>query len=99
VPPFLKIFESISPMTTVNLKLTAAIAIGGEIIHAGEIIEVSQEAAKNLLHRGKAELATGEDDPMLDDEVGTADPDEVSPTATATDDASARPTRNGPKPR
>ena len=78
---------------TVNLKITAAIAIAGEIIHAGEIIEVSQEAAKNLLHRGRAELATEDDNQEVDS--SEADPAEVSPTATATDDAAAKPVRTG----
>lgn len=43
------------------LKLTSAIAFGGVISKAGDLVEVSENEAKNLLHRGKAVLATAED--------------------------------------
>lgn len=38
------------------LKLTSAIAVDGEVMKAGSLIEVSEIEAKNLLSRGKAEL-------------------------------------------
>jgi hypothetical protein len=47
-------------MTT--LKLTAAIAINGAILRAGSIIEVIEKDAQALLERGKAVLATIEDE-------------------------------------
>lgn len=43
------------------LKLTSAVAFGGVISKAGELVEVTEAEAKNLLHRGKAVLATAED--------------------------------------
>lgn len=44
-----------------KLKITSAIAIGGEIKRAGTIVTVAEDVAKNLLHRGRAELATAAD--------------------------------------
>lgn len=38
------------------LKLTSAIAVDGEVMKAGSLVEVSAIEAKNLLGRGKAEL-------------------------------------------
>lgn len=49
-------------MQTAILKLTSAIAIAGVICKAGDIVEVPEQAAKNLLHRGKAVLATADDE-------------------------------------
>lgn len=43
------------------LKLTSAIAVDGEIIRAGSLVELSEPEAKNLLGRGKAVLATAAD--------------------------------------
>lgn len=40
------------------LKLTQAIVIDGQIVTAGRTVEVTEAEAKNLLARGKAELAT-----------------------------------------
>ncbi|MCX9104006.1 hypothetical protein [Aeromonas veronii] len=54
-------------MKSYILKVVSAIAMGGEIIPASKpgqapnLIEVSEAEAKNLLHRGKAVLATEED--------------------------------------
>lgn len=42
----------------VKLKITSAIAIGGEIKRPGTVVSVAEDVAKNLLHRGRAELAT-----------------------------------------
>ena len=42
---------------TIFLVLTAAIVMDGEIVPAGETIEVTEKEAKNLMHRGKAVLA------------------------------------------
>lgn len=55
-------------MKTIWLKVTSAIVVGGEIAMPGELIEVTQAEAKNLLHRGKAELATAEDLPEAEDQ-------------------------------
>jgi len=43
-------------MKSVLLKLTSAIAINGSIAKAGEVVEVTELEAKNLLSRGKGEL-------------------------------------------
>lgn len=48
---------------SVYLKVTSAFLIGGEIARKGEIVEVSNVEAKDLLSRGKATLATSEDAP------------------------------------
>lgn len=53
----------------VNLKITSAIAIGGEIKTAGTIVNVPEELAKNLMHRGRAELATAAGDGLGDKTV------------------------------
>ncbi len=42
----------------VKLKITSAIAIGGDIKRPGTVVTVAEDVAKNLLHRGRAELAT-----------------------------------------
>lgn len=43
-------------MKSVLIKLTSAIAIAGAIAKAGEVVEVTELEAKNLLARGKGEL-------------------------------------------
>lgn len=57
-------------MKQVHIKLTSAIGIGGILYRAGSIVEVSEDAAKNLMHRGKGELATADDEP--EDEAAEA---------------------------
>lgn len=47
-------------MNLIQLKLTAAIMIGGDIQKRGTIIEVSEHEARTLLYRGRAELVGGE---------------------------------------
>lgn len=58
---------------TIFLILTSAIAIEGGICRAGELIEVDEREARNLLHRGKARLATAEDGAPVDDEDDAPD--------------------------
>lgn len=41
---------------SIVLKLTSAIAVDGEVMKKGSLVEVTEAEAKNLLHRGKAEL-------------------------------------------
>ena len=48
-------------MKSYVLKLTSAIVVDGEIIRAGNLVELSEPEAKNLLGRGKAVLATAAD--------------------------------------
>lgn len=48
-------------MKTVTLKLASAIAIDGDVVRAGSLVEVDEALAINLLNRGKATLATAED--------------------------------------
>lgn len=58
----------------VFLVLTSAIGIRGEVIPAGKLIEVPDAAAKDLLRRGKARLATEADGtPSAGDDDGAAD--------------------------
>lgn len=53
------------------LKLTQAIVMDGAIVRPGRLVEVTEAEAKNLLARGKAELAT-EDKPADDDDADAA---------------------------
>jgi hypothetical protein len=53
-------------MKTATIKLTAAIVVDGKIAKAGSIIEVPEDAAKGLILRGKAELATAADEPAAE---------------------------------
>jgi hypothetical protein len=46
----------------VFLKLTSAIAVNGIILRAGHIVEMVEDEAKDLLRRGKAVIATVEDE-------------------------------------
>ena len=48
-------------MKNYTLKLTSAIVVDGDIIRAGNLVELSEPEAKNLLSRGKAVLATADD--------------------------------------
>ena len=48
---------------SVFLKVSSAFMVGGHIAKAGEIVEVSEGEAKDLLQRGKATLATAADAP------------------------------------
>ena len=54
---------------SIVLKLATAIAIDGDVVRAGSLVEVDEAIAKNMLHRGKAELATAEDGVDLDGET------------------------------
>jgi hypothetical protein len=60
-------------MNSVHLKLTSAIAIGGNIFKPGTIVEVSDSDARDLLNRGKAEVATADDVAQEADTADTAD--------------------------
>lgn len=53
----------------VKLKITSAIAIGGEIKPAGSVVTVPEGLAKNLMHRGRAELVTAAGDGLGDKTV------------------------------
>lgn len=45
-----------------KLKITVSIAIGGDIIIPGRVVEVDKALAEDLLRRGKAELVQEPDD-------------------------------------
>lgn len=49
-----------APKPDVEVKITAAVAIGGNIIKPGKIILLPYGLAQNLLQRGRAELAGDE---------------------------------------
>ena len=44
----------------VKIKITSAIAVSGDIVKPGKVIEAPESVAKNLLERGRAELVTKE---------------------------------------
>ena len=44
---------------TVKVKITSAIAIAGKIKTPGTTVEIGEDLAKNLINRGRAELAKG----------------------------------------
>lgn len=48
---------------SVFLKVSSAFLVGGQIAKTGEIVEVTEAEAKDLLQRGKATLATANDAP------------------------------------
>lgn len=48
----------------VKIKITSAVSIDGKIKIPGRVVTVAEELAKNLLHRGRAEVATGEGKPL-----------------------------------
>lgn len=56
-----------------HLKLTATVVVGGEIKRAGSIVQLGKRHALDLLSRGKAVVATADDQP---DEADPADPAE-----------------------
>ena len=63
------------------LKTTCAVAIAGAIHKAGSIIEVAEDLAKDLLRRGKAELATVEAEiaDVLGGDYPPLEPDDAAP--------------------
>ncbi len=72
---------------TVMLKVTSAFLVGGELARSGEVVEVTTAEAKDLLHRGKAVLATAADEPKEpqgagdDDQGGDQDEAEAKPAS------------------
>lgn len=70
-------------MKTASVKLTSAIGIQGQLIRRGEIITIGEDAAKDLLRRGKAVLATEYDEPEQDEDESAGDPPEPEPGAPA----------------
>lgn len=66
---------------SVFLKVSSAFLVGGTIAKTGEIVEVSESEAKDLLQRGKATLATAADAPEQPaDEVEQAGQDSEQQT-------------------
>lgn len=61
------------------LKLTSAVAIDGQICRKDSLVEVSEAEAKNLLARGKAEVATA--DELLETETDEAEATAEKPAA------------------
>lgn len=51
---------------TYEISITSAVVLGGEIVTAGRTVAVDGKTARNLLHRGKAELAAGHEDDVAD---------------------------------
>lgn len=46
----------------IKIKITSAVAIDGKIKVPGTLVNVPEDVAKNLLNRGRAELATAATD-------------------------------------
>lgn len=70
---------------SVFLKVSSAFMVDGQIAKAGDIVEVSEGDAKDLLHRGKATLATASDAPEQADQEQPSEPEQ-----TAADDQPAK---------
>lgn len=60
---------------SIKLMITSAIAIDGKIQRAGQIVTVSESVAKNLLSRGRAELAELDEDTANAQDAPTGEPD------------------------
>lgn len=56
---------------TFKLKVTSAITLDGAIVAPGKVVNVDEKTAKNLLHRGKAELASGGKPEKAEGPIGT----------------------------
>lgn len=72
-------------MEMITIKVTSSFMVGGEIAKPGEIVEVTNAEAKDLLHRGMAELATADDEvlPVVTEEApADANEDEEAPAKT-----------------
>jgi hypothetical protein len=68
------LFQKGSKMTkrkAVDLKATAAFVLDGEIVRPGAVISVADALARNLLHRGRAVLATADDEAPADKPKGS----------------------------
>lgn len=78
---------------TATVKLTSAISVSGEIMTRDSIITIPVDAAKDLLRRGKAVMATAEDE--LEDELeDPVEPVPVDPAPEAKPAAAPKPARN-----
>lgn len=53
---------------SVVVKLTSAIVVDGQIVRAGELVEVSHAEAVNLLHRGKCTISDESDISLTEEE-------------------------------
>lgn len=86
---------------SVFLKVSSAFLVGGAIAKTGEIVEVTESEAKDLLQRGKATLATASDAPeqAADDAEQTGDETEQeaeeSEQPAAEEQADAKPAGKG----
>lgn len=65
---------------SVFLKVSSAFLVGGHIATVGEIVEVSEAEAKDLLQRGKATLATAHDAPEQEHQEPEQTGDEAEQT-------------------
>lgn len=96
-------------MKTVILKLTSAIVVAGQVIRPGNLVEVTESEARDLLHRGKAVVATeadaGDAEPaaVTDGDEAPLNPEveavseAVAPKGDAEPAAAPKPKRNGRK--
>ena len=92
---------------SVFLKVSSAFLVGGTIAKTGEIVEVSEGEAKDLLQRGKATLATADDAQQqptdeseqtgqdAEQEAGTAEQDTAEAEQPAAEEQAAKPAGKG----
>lgn len=68
---------------TVYLVVTSAFVLAGDIVTEGEIVEVTNAEARDLLGRGKARVATEEDRPADEPAPAEVEESEAEPTGKA----------------
>jgi ribosomal protein L9 len=59
-----------------TLKITSAVALDGLIKKSGELVEVSESVALELLRRGKAEVAENQPVEQVEESASEIEPDE-----------------------
>lgn len=86
---------------SVFLKVTSAFMLGGAMAKAGEVVEVTNTEAKDLLSRGKAVLAVLDPADQLDEAVEVPAGEQVpeqAPEQPATEQAPKQPAAETPAP-
>lgn len=78
---------------SIVLKVTSAFLVGGKLAKAGELVEVTTAEAKDLLARGKANLATVADEKPRVAIHTPAEPAPIEAAEPAADEAPAKPKR------
>ena len=85
---------------SVFLKVSSAFLVGGQLAKAGEVVEVTNTEAKDLLSRGKATLAVvegGQRDEAETDQSGTEQTQGENANAAQAPAKPAKPAKSGKK--